>query len=74
MMVDRELTRLLKDRQDIELDKIDILSHPRQAWNEGVRMIPALKSGDRILSGIILGKKDIQQFLEESHLHNSSPG
>lgn len=66
MLVDRELTRLLKDHPDIEIEKVDILTHPLQVWNDGIRMIPALKNGDTILSGIMLAKKDIHNFIEQA--------
>ena len=64
MMVDRELKKLSKDFPDIEVERIDILNHPLQTWKDGIRMIPALKDGDRILSGILPGKEDIRRFFE----------
>lgn len=65
MMADRALTRLTKDFPGIEVERVDILSHPGLAWQAGIRLIPALKSGDQLLSGIFLTEKDIRQFLEE---------
>ena len=66
MLVDRELTKLSPDFPNIDIERVDIMAHPRQTWNDGIRMIPALKNGDRILSGILLAKKDIQRFMEEA--------
>jgi len=66
MMVDRVLTRLKGKYPDLEVEKIDILTNFRRTINEGIRMIPALKSRDRILSGIILNEKEIEEFLSST--------
>lgn len=66
MMVDRELTRLAMEFPDIAVEKIDILRHPGDAWKEGIRMIPALKNKDRILSGFLPGNEEIRRFFEKA--------
>ena len=64
MLVDRALTELAEDFPDIEVERIDVLAHPRKALGDGIMMIPALKHNDQKLSGILLSKKEIRQFLE----------
>ncbi len=63
MIVDRALTGLLNDFPDVAIERVDILTNPRQAWEDGIRMVPALKNKERILSGILLAKKEIRRFL-----------
>lgn len=70
MMVDRVLTKLLKESSDFKVVKIDIVTHPRTALKEGIRMIPALKDGDIILSGIFLGGEEIRAFIDEARQNN----
>jgi len=69
MLVDRELTKLQEEDPDIEIIKTDVVTNPLQTWKNGIRMIPALKYGDKILSGITLSKKEIKQFIDEARLH-----
>lgn len=49
----------------IEIDYVDILRSPVRAVKDGVRMIPALKAGERTLSGLYLSERDITTFLAE---------
>ena len=43
--------------------EIDSLAHPHTTWQDGVRMIPALKCRQAILSGILLSREQIREFL-----------
>lgn len=43
---------------------IDALKHPVKTWQDGIRMIPALKSGEDILSGVMLSYDQISSFLD----------
>ncbi len=61
----KALQQLTADRSDIDLEYVDILTAPRRLLHDGIRMIPALKAGDRILSGVYLTKKSIAEFLDE---------
>jgi len=64
MMAGRELTKLRQKYPYLEVEEIDIVTHHAQAWNDNIRMIPALKSGDKILSGIFLSGEKIKNFIE----------
>ena len=48
---------------EIKVEEIDIMAAPRQSWNEGIRMIPALKIDNHILSALFLSKIDIADFI-----------
>ena len=65
MMVGRELTKLREQYPHVKVEEKDVVLHPAQAWNDGIRMIPALKSGDKILSGIFLSDEQITNFIKE---------
>ena len=68
MMVDRELTKLQEEDPDLEITKIDIVTNPLHTWKNGIRMFPALKYGDKILSGVLLSGKEIRKFIDEARL------
>ena len=61
----REIT---SDDPGINIEEIDIMAAPRQSWSDGVRMIPALKIDDHILSALFLSKVDIADFIAK-HKH-----
>lgn len=63
-MACRFLKELSKDSKGITIEEIDVLQHPKKTWHAGIRMIPALQVGDKILSGSYLTKKRIQNFLK----------
>jgi glutaredoxin len=61
----KALEKLTADRNDIDLEYVDILTAPGRLVQDGIRMIPALKANGQILSGIFLSKKSIATFLAE---------
>lgn len=71
-MVDRELTKLEKENPGLEITKIDVVTHPFVTLKNGIRMFPALKHGNKILSGIFLSGKEIRQFIDKAKLHVTS--
>ena len=64
-MARKTLYELLDSNPEIDVEEVDIVTNPLRAWRDGVRFIPTLKHGDRRLSGVLLSRKEIQQFLEE---------
>ncbi len=59
------LLEIAADDFDIHIEEIDILKEPKRAWNDGIRMIPALKIDDHISSSLFLTKKDILHFINQ---------
>jgi hypothetical protein len=57
------LSRVLPEFPEIELEKIEYLTNFAAAKKEGVKSIPTLKSGDKLLGGFLLTKKRIREFL-----------
>jgi hypothetical protein len=65
MMAGRELAKLKPNYPDIEIEEVDVVAHPVTAWNDNIRMVPAFKAGDLVLSGIFLSGERIKKFLEK---------
>ena len=59
----KALYELAASRAHIEIEEINILAHPLQAWREGVRLVPALRTQRAQLSGFLLRKKSIADFI-----------
>ncbi|KJR97834.1 MAG: hypothetical protein VR65_22720 [Desulfobulbaceae bacterium BRH_c16a] len=59
----RYLQQLASADSSIRIEEIDILLSPRRAWLDGIRMIPALKVDDQVLSGLHLSKSAIADFI-----------
>lgn len=65
-MARKHLKEITKMDDSITISEIEILHHPLQTWQEGIRMIPALKIENKLLSGLYLGRKMIEDFINES--------
>lgn len=62
----KALKAILEENRDYTLETVDILAQPKVAFRAGIKMIPTIEAGGRKLSGIILKKEQIEQFLRES--------
>jgi len=58
------LRTVLRKRPDVEVTKVEFLTHGGQARKDGVRSIPALVARGRALTGFVLTKGRIERFLE----------
>ncbi len=56
----------MEEFPSVEVEKIDVITHPGKAWNDKIRMIPALKTGQDILSGILLSEEQIRNFIRKN--------
>lgn len=70
----KHLKDLLGDSYSVLVIEKNILSHPREAWKNGIRMVPALKSKDIVLSDVLLSHESIKQFLGQNGYPPSSSG
>ncbi|MDY0212468.1 MAG: thioredoxin family protein [Desulfuromonadaceae bacterium] len=57
------LQRLMPEYPQLELGTIEVATRPVETFRAGIRMIPALKCGDEILSGVLLKEEQIREFL-----------
>jgi hypothetical protein len=63
-MAGLSLNKVLEDFPDIEVEKVEYLTHFSAARKDGATIIPALVSGDNKLVGILLSSVKIRAFLE----------
>ena len=57
---------LISHEHGIEVEEIDVLVAPRRSWNDGIRMIPALKVDDHVLSALFLSRTNIADFIAKN--------
>lgn len=58
------LSRLLRDFPDVAVEKVEYLANRSRSREAGVNSIPTLVSGDKKLSGFLLTRSRISDFLE----------
>lgn len=62
-MAGKHLHELQEELGTFTIDEVDILTNPSRTWQAGIRMIPALKTDNRVLSGLYLTKQAIRAFV-----------
>jgi glutaredoxin len=67
------LQRLLGQTYSAEVIEIDSLKHPLKAWRAGIRMIPALKCKQEVISGLLLSEAQIREFLQRHDFEIDKP-
>ncbi len=60
------LVELTRDRPEVHIEEREIFLSPLQVCQEGISMIPAIKVGDQVLSGVFLSKNRISEFLHKT--------
>ncbi|MFO7605692.1 MAG: hypothetical protein R6W72_05295 [Desulfurivibrionaceae bacterium] len=53
-------------RPDLHIETVEVAANPVRTWEEGIRMIPAIRCGPRILTGFKLSGPDIISFLDKN--------
>jgi len=69
-MASKSLRELSKEIPGLKIEEVDVLRRPSESWKNGVRLIPALKIEDDILSGIYLTREAIAAFVRQ-HITNN---
>jgi len=64
------LRKLQREMPDLEIETVETTIHPLKSWKTGIRMIPAIKYGNQVLSGIILSKLAISSFIEKNRTNS----
>ncbi len=69
-MAKKALDELLTERnyKDITIEKVEIITNPLRALKDGIKFIPTMTSGDQKISGILLNKEKIADFLDKVEL------
>ena len=60
------LQEIAQHTNNLTITEVDIMSQPVKTWQDGIRLIPALKIDNKILSGVMLNKTQIQKFIDQS--------
>lgn len=71
-LAEKNLLEITSLDPEIRVEEVDVLTAPRKSWNDGIRMIPALKIDKHILSAFLMSKTNIAAFIDE-HKHSSHP-
>lgn len=62
----KHLLDLTRHRPDLIVEEREILRDLIATGRDGITMIPAIKVGDRVLSGIYLDRHRIEAFLQQT--------
>lgn len=62
-MAGKALEELIAGVDDVVLEKVEITTNPMRTLKDGVKFIPTLKSGKIQVSGILLNRSKIEDFL-----------
>lgn len=46
------------------MEKIEVTFNLMRAWSDGIRMFPALKIGNDMISGLIISREKVREFVE----------
>ncbi len=47
----------------LQIEEVELVTSPLRTWRDGIKMVPALKVGDNVLSGLYLSKEAITDFV-----------
>ena len=50
----------------LEVEEVELVTSPLRTWRDGIKMVPALKVGDNVLSDLYLSKKAITDFIAQT--------
>ena len=62
-MARKHLLEIEKENGDVSFEEVDVMANPLKTWKDGVRMIPAIRIGDKILSGLYLSREAVKKFI-----------
>ncbi|MDT8335438.1 MAG: hypothetical protein RQ753_07050 [Desulfurivibrionaceae bacterium] len=63
-LVGLTLKKIAAARPGLHIETVEVAASPLQTWEEGIRMIPAIRCGARILAGFMLSGAAIVSFLD----------
>jgi glutaredoxin len=66
LMARKHLLALTRHRPDLIVEEREILRDLAATGRAGITMIPAIKIGDKVLSGIYLHRRRIENFLHQT--------
>lgn len=60
------LIELTRGRSAVQIEEREVFSSPLEVYREGIAMVPAIRIGDQVLSGIFLSRDRIRAFLQRT--------
>ncbi len=63
-MAKKALYELLSNMEDVNLEEVEVMTNPMRTLKDGVKFIPTLKCGEEQVSGILLSRSKIEEFLQ----------
>ncbi|PLX95144.1 MAG: hypothetical protein C0620_04590 [Desulfuromonas sp.] len=61
----RLLKKIVEQDPQLELETVEVTTNAFNSWNEGIRMVPALKIGEDVLSGLFLDEQRMKKFIDQ---------
>jgi hypothetical protein len=65
-LVGLTLKKIAAAQPDLEIETVEIAVSPVRAWEDGIRMIPAIRCGTQILAAFKLSGPSIISFLDRN--------
>jgi len=62
----RALKKLRREFPELTIETVEVAQEPIRAWQNGVRMLPAITYNGKTLSGVILSTAALREFLRPS--------
>jgi hypothetical protein len=59
----RALARLRREFPELEIETVEVTRYPQRAWQDGVRMLPAVCREGKVLTGLYLTDEALRNFL-----------
>ncbi len=63
LLAGRALRRLAREFPDLEIETVEITREPLRAAQDGVRMVPTVRYGDKQQSGLLITNSGLRKFL-----------
>lgn len=59
----KHLLAVCSENPHLQVEEVELLTSPLRTWQDGIKMVPALKVGDTVLSGLYLSREAITDFV-----------
>jgi hypothetical protein len=61
----KHLLDLCSKHSHLQVEEVELMTSPLRTLRDGIKMVPALRVGNNVLSGIYLSKKAITDFVAQ---------
>ncbi len=71
-MASKHLKEICGTDPDLVVREVEVMRHPLQSWQDGIRLIPAVKIETDILSSVYLDRETLSGFILDHKKLSSS--